>query len=66
MSNHFSAANLKHPRADARLDLQQVLHRIYDAAGYGFHIYSGKPEPPLPPEQATWAQQFLQATAQPA
>jgi hypothetical protein len=50
----------------ARLDLQQVLHRIYDAAGYAYHIYSGKPEPPLAPEQATWAQQLLQAAAQPA
>jgi hypothetical protein len=31
----------------AHLDLQQVLHRIYDAAGYVYYIYSGPPEPLL-------------------
>ena len=49
--------------ADARLDLQQVLHHIYDAAGYAYHIYSGPPEPPLAPADADWANQFLPATA---
>ena len=32
---------------DARLNLQEVLHRIYDAAGYAYYIYAGPPEPPL-------------------
>ncbi|HUY36632.1 MAG TPA: DUF4058 family protein [Pirellulales bacterium] len=50
--------------ADARIDLQQVLHRIYDAAGYAYHIYTGPPEPPLSGVDAAWAQQFL-AAAQP-
>jgi hypothetical protein len=44
---------------DARLDLQEVLHRIYDAAGYLYHIYNGPPEPLLAAEDAAWAQQFL-------
>ncbi len=47
---------------DARLDLQEVLHRIYDAAGYAYHIYSGPPEPLLAPEDAAWARTFLPAS----
>ncbi|MBL8793718.1 MAG: DUF4058 family protein, partial [Planctomycetia bacterium] len=35
---------------DARLDLQAILHRLYDAAGYEDYIYTGQPQPPLPPE----------------
>ena len=54
---------LRQGDADARLDLQQVLHRIYDAAGYAYHIYSGPPEPLLAAEDAAWAQQFLPAAA---
>jgi hypothetical protein len=52
---------LRHGDADARLDLQQVLHRIYDAAGYEYHIYTGPPEPPLSADDAAWAHQFLPA-----
>jgi hypothetical protein len=44
---------------DARLDLQQVLHRIYDTAGYAYHIYSGPPEPPLSEAEAVWAAPFV-------
>jgi hypothetical protein len=46
---------LRQGDADARLDLQQVLHQIYDAAGYAYHIYSGPPEPPLLGPDAAWA-----------
>ena len=35
------------PDADARLDLQEVLHRIYDDAGYADYIYEGAPRPRL-------------------
>jgi hypothetical protein len=49
---------LRRGDADARVDLQQVLHRIYDAAGYAYHIYSGPPEPPLSAEDADWARGF--------
>jgi hypothetical protein len=50
---------LREPDPDARLDLQQVLHRIYDAAGYEDYIYASTPQPQLSAEDAAWAQQFL-------
>jgi hypothetical protein len=50
---------LRPPHADARLDLQQVLQRVYDAAGYEDYIYRGQPQPQLNPEDAAWAQQIL-------
>ena len=33
-------------RADrqTRIDLQEILHQVYDAAGYEDFIYAGKPE----------------------
>jgi hypothetical protein len=45
--------------SDATLDLQQVLHRIYDTAGYHYFIYKGQPEPPLSAEDAAWAQGLI-------
>jgi hypothetical protein len=54
---------LRPGEADARLDLQQILHRIYDAAGYGYYIYTGQPEPALSAEDAAWASQILSAAA---
>ena len=54
-----NAARLRPGDADARIELQQVLHRIYDTAGYEYHIYSGPPDPPLSPADAAWAQKFL-------
>lgn len=50
---------LRAPDSDARLDLQEALNRLYDAAGYEDYIYSGSPQPPLPPDDAAWARQFL-------
>jgi hypothetical protein len=50
---------LREPDSDARLDLQQVLHRICDAAGYEDYIYSSTPQPQLSAEDAAWAQQFV-------
>jgi hypothetical protein len=52
---------LRPGRADARLDLRQVLHHAYDAAGYGDYIYRGQPQPRLHGEDAAWAQQFVPA-----
>ncbi len=46
---------------DAQLDLQPLLHRLYDAAGYEAFVYSGTPEPALAGEDAAWAAQFLPA-----
>lgn len=50
---------LRPPDPDARLDLQQVVSRIYDAAGYRYYIYAGALQPPLRPEDAGWAAQQL-------
>jgi len=47
------------PDPDVLLDLQALLHRVYDAAQYGKYIYTESPEPPLPSEDQAWAQQFL-------
>jgi hypothetical protein len=44
------------------LDLQAVLHHVYDAAGYAKYIYQEAPTPPLAPDDAAWAQQFLPKT----
>lgn len=50
---------LRAPDPDARIDLQEILHRLYDAAGYEDYIYTSAPRPPLHPDDAAWAQQFL-------
>jgi hypothetical protein len=50
---------LREPDPDARLDLQQVLHDIYDKAHYQTYIYDGFPDPPLPPEDDRWVQELL-------
>ncbi len=44
---------------EASLDLQQILHRVYDSASYEAYIYSGEPNPPLLPEDAAWAKQLV-------
>ena len=54
---------LRAPHPDARLDLQAVLHRLYDAAGYEEYVYTGTPQPPLSPEDEGWARQFVPAAA---
>ena len=46
---------LRPPDGDAHLDLQALLHRIYDDAGYEDYIYGGTPVPPLAGEDAAWA-----------
>jgi hypothetical protein len=51
------------PDPDVSLDLQELLHRVYDAAGYAKYIYSETPEPRLSEEDATWAQQFVPQTS---
>lgn len=47
--------------ADARLDLQTLLHRIYDDAGYALYIYDSPLHPPLSVADAEWARQLLAA-----
>ncbi len=53
---------LSRPKEFARIDLQEILHHVYDAAGYEDHIYEGQPEPSLSPEDPAWARQFVPAT----
>ncbi len=50
---------LRPGEADASLDLQAVLDRIYEAAGYGYYVYEGRPEPPLSAADTAWASQYL-------
>jgi hypothetical protein len=42
---------------DVRIDLQAVLHRVYEAAHYANYIYEGAPHPSLPAADAAWARQ---------
>jgi hypothetical protein len=51
------------PDADLTLDLQALLHHVYDAADYGKYIYGEAPQPPLSEEAAAWAQQFVPSLA---
>lgn len=45
--------------ADAVVDLQQLLHDTYDAAGYADYIYTGRPRPALQPGEAEWAERIV-------
>lgn len=45
------------------LDLQELLHIVYDRAGYASHLYRRTPKPPLNPADAGWAKQFLPQAA---
>jgi hypothetical protein len=45
---------------DISLDLQALLHDVYDAAGYGKYVYDDPPHPPLREDDATWAEQVWQ------
>ena len=46
--------------ADVVLDLQAVLERCYDEAGYARKMdYRSEPVPPLSPEDAAWADALL-------
>jgi hypothetical protein len=50
---------LKAPDADIRLDLQALLHAIYDAAGYAKYVYDSPPVPPLDNADAEWAASLI-------
>ena len=50
---------LKAGDADASLDLQAVPNRVYDESTLEGEIYDSPPEPPLSPEDAAWAAQFV-------
>jgi hypothetical protein len=54
---------LRPPHPDARLDLQELLNRVYDEAGYEFDVYDGPPQPPLSAEDAAWAARYVPAAS---
>ncbi|MBN9524454.1 DUF4058 family protein [bacterium] len=43
----------------ATIDLQALLHRVYDGTGYEDSIYAEKPVPRLAPDDAAWAAQLV-------
>lgn len=53
---------LRAPDAHVGLDLQSVLHAVYDDAGYQHYIYREAPQPPLCDSDVVWTQQFLPRT----
>jgi hypothetical protein len=54
---------LRPPDGDAQLDLQAVLHRVYDDAVYETYLYETGPTPPLSEEEAKWAASFRPPSA---
>jgi hypothetical protein len=44
---------------DATLDLQGILHTLYDRMGYARFMYETEPDPPLPPQDAAWARSLI-------
>ena len=52
---------LRAPDRDATLDLQELLHRVYDAGRYAHYVYEGRPQPSLSPDEEAWSRQFLPA-----
>jgi len=52
---------LRPPHRNVELDLQAVLHGVFDRAGYQDYIYQESPDPPLSSEDATWAAALISA-----
>jgi hypothetical protein len=50
---------VRSPDADAQLDLQGILHQVYDDAGYADYIYEGSPKPRLSDADKEWAREML-------
>ena len=44
---------------DAPLDLQALLHDLYDAGEYRKSVYDSEPEPPLSPADTAWARTLI-------
>lgn len=45
--------------ASAELNLQQLLHNVYDRGGYANYLYDGEPQPALSAEHGEWAKHVL-------
>lgn len=44
---------------EATLDLQELLNRVFDDLRFGNYIHRNRPQPPLSPEDAAWANGVL-------
>jgi hypothetical protein len=47
--------------SDVELDLQALLHHLYDSGGYANFMYDSEPDPRLSPDDAAWARELLAA-----
>ena len=52
---------LRGGESEASLELQGLIHQIYDDADYGLYIYATPPEPRLRSDDAAWAAGILNA-----
>ncbi len=50
---------LRQANSYARLELQELLHHVYDWGTYVEEIYEQEAEPPLDPADLDWAEQLL-------
>ena len=44
---------------DVQVDIQELLHQVYDSTGYEHYIYNGLPDPPLAPRDSEWALEYI-------
>jgi hypothetical protein len=49
---------LRQPAEFARIDLQEILHHVYDVSGYADFLYENQPEPRLSNKDAAWAREL--------
>lgn len=50
---------LRDPDPPVWIDLQEALHRVYDAAGYEDYVYNSRPQPPLTADDDEWARAIV-------
>src|SRR5581483_7551655 len=50
---------LRPPHTEATLDLQALVHRVYDAARYQYDVYQSAPAPKLSPEETERARRYV-------
>jgi hypothetical protein len=50
---------LRAPDPDVTLNLQALLHKVYDTGHYARYIYDKPPQPSLTPDNDAWASQFV-------
>jgi hypothetical protein len=56
---------LRGPDPDASLDLQEILHRVYDSARYEPLLYRQSPQPPLNDADKSWADSIIASVSRP-